>query len=196
MRLSRNKRYGKATVLVALALMMNSGCQAPEQKVSTESPTPDAWEARLEKIQRGEEEFKTEVSSETLDLDKQYEQNQTSLQDHFEECFRDVFSNKTFDAGVPWKSKGQGTRQVLAVTKEKEVQHWSINRSVRKCEKYYSEAFQGIEEVKLVVRVRKVPYMYKFEQGGDLLCKYRKDEISQGGITRHCNVRMPVFIPG
>lgn len=183
--------------LLALLIALLNGCQATKQSGSPTAHTPDAWEARLARIQRGEEEVKTATPSEDASaLDKEYERNQVALEERFEKCFQDVFNNKTYDAGVPWKSEGQGTRQVIAVTKEKTVEHWSINKSVRKCEKYLSEPFQGVEEEKLVVRVRKLPYMYKFEEGGSLLCKYRKDDMWQGGVTRHCNTRMPVFVPG
>jgi hypothetical protein len=192
-----NKGFAIVAVLMVLSTTILNGCTNTKQISSTESSKPDAWEARLARIERGDEQFETAAPGEnTLDLDKKYERAQDSLEDRFEKCFKDVFSNKTFDAGVPWKSEGQGVRQVLVVTKEKEVQHWSINKSVRKCEKYFSEPFQGVEEKKLVVRVRKLPYMYKFEEGGNLLCKYREDDMWQGGVTRHCNTRMPVFIPG
>ena len=194
---SKTKRFAKLATVVVLPIVFLNGCASTKQSVSTKSSAPDAWEARLERIERGEEQIKTTAPSEnTLDLDKKYERAQDSLEESFQKCFENVFRNKTFDAGVPWKSEGQGERQVIAVTKEKEVQHWSINKSVQKCEKYFSEPFQGVEEEKLVVRVRKLPYMYKFERGGDLLCKYREDDMWQGGVTRHCNARMAVFIPG
>jgi len=192
-----NKKPKSSAILLAMSIAILNGCQVVNQSNAPKTTTPDAWEARLARIERGEEEIKTPATKEeSLNLDKEYALNQDSLQERFEECFQDVFNNKTFDAGVPWKSEGQGTRQVLAVTKEKTVEHWSINRSTLKCERYFSEPFQGVEEEKLVVRVRKLPYMYKFEDGGNLLCKYRKDEMWQGGVTRHCNTRMPVFVPG
>ena len=191
------KGFARVAVLMVLSITILNGCTNTKQTSSTESSKPDSREARLARIERGYEQVETTAPGEnTLDLDKKYERSQDSLEDRFQKCFEDVFSNKTFDAGVPWKSEGQGVRQVLVVTKENEVQHWSINKSVRKCEKYFSEPFQGVEEKKLVVRVRKMPYMYKFEEGGNLLCKYREDDMWQGGVTRHCNTRMPVFIPG
>jgi len=194
---SKTKKFLRTAPLLVLYITILSGCTSMKESGLTESTTPDAWQARLARVERGEEQIKTTSPSEnTLDLDKKYERTQDSLEKSFQKCFEDVFNNKTFDAGVPWKSEGQGGRQIIAVTKEKEVQHWSINKSVQKCEKYFSEPFQGVEEEKLVVRVRKLPYMYKFEEGGNLLCKYREDDMWQGGVTRHCNARMAVFIPG
>lgn len=191
------KGFARVAILMVLSITILNGCTNTKQSSSTEPSKPDAWEARLARIERGEEQVVTTAPSKnTLDLDKKYERAQDSLEDRFQKCFKDVFSNKTFDAGVPWKSEGQGTRQVIVVTKGKEVQYWSINKSVQKCEKYFSEQFQGVEEKKLVVRVRRLPYMYKFEEEGNLLCKYQEDDMWQGGVTRHCNTRMPVFIPG
>lgn len=186
---------GLTSIMIETSILQ--GCSNSRQESESHRIEPDAWEKRLERIQRGEEQAEvTPTNEKTQDLDKRYETAQRDLEERFQACFQGVFRNKTFDAGVPWKSEGQGTRRVIAVTTENEVQHWNINKSVRQCEKYFSEPFKGVEEKKLVVRVRKLPYTYKFEEGGNLLCKYQEDDMWQGGVTRHCNTRMPVFLPG
>jgi hypothetical protein len=186
---------GLTSLLIVVSIL--HGCADIEQNTESHRSEPDAWEKRLERIQRGEEQVEVTTTNENLqDLDERYRTAQRDLEERFQACFQGVFRNKTFDAGVPWKSEGQGTRRIIAVTTENEVQHWNINKSVRQCEKYFSEPFKGVEEKKLVVRVRKLPYTYKFEEGGNLLCKYQEDDMWQGGVTKYCNTRMPVFMPG
>jgi len=183
--------------MILIAVSVCSACSNTPRNSTEQNSESNNLAEGVNKIKKGEEEEKLISKTESdKPLDEIYRNAQSKAEDGFVQCFQSVFKNKTFDDGIPWKSEGQGGRRIISVTNAKQVEFWNINKVTRTCEKYHSEPFRGVNEEKLVVRVRRIPYMYKYEEGGNLLCKYREDEDWEGGVTRHCNSYMPDFIPG
>jgi hypothetical protein len=120
------------------AMALVAGCMAttgkPEVIAEKQSP-PDAWDNRLEKIMDDKEIISTQnkEEAETISLEQQYKSEQTQLTDAFAECFAKVFAGRTFDGGVPWKSEGQGYRNIISVNGEGVAMWWTISRRSRSC---------------------------------------------------------------
>ena len=100
-----------------------AGCTATtgEPVVIAEKPSiPDAWENSPGKIIDDKQivTAKSKEKAENISLEQQYNSEQRQVANSFDDCFAKVFAGKTFDGGVPWKSEGQGYRDIISVNKQ------------------------------------------------------------------------------
>lgn len=168
------------------------------------SPQVDAWEKRMERVMRGEEDVTPRAmpAAPAKPLEQQYAQENTYRQEEFQRCFNKVFAGRTYDGGVPYKSEGQGYRIVISVNNGGLVSWWTINRSILSC-KQRTTPSQDYLSAKIGQQVEfdRSPFnseafrIGKWVFEGDELCRYEKHS-SLKGVTRKCYRRLPDYIPG
>jgi hypothetical protein len=185
-------------------LLISFGCMRQEQAPVKITPRIDAWEQRLERVMRGEEEAmpQTTLSTPGAPIEQQYKQEQIDRREGFSECLKQVFFGKTYDGGVPYKSEGQGYRIIISVSPERLVTWWTINQRALSCKQQttpsqdYLSAKVGEEVVFDVSPFNPKSFRTgKWTIEGDQLCRYEKYS-SLGGVSRRCYKSITAFIPG
>lgn len=192
----------------AMALLV-AGCTAttgnPEVIAEKQSP-PDAWENRLEKIMDHKEivSSQNKEEAENISLEQQYKSEQTRLTDAFADCFAKVFAGRTFDGGVPWKSEGQGYRNIISVNGEGVAMWWTISRRSRSCSPL-TTPIQDYQSARIGQEIKFDPSPFNpsfyrigkwmLENNETVLCWYERRSTLKG-VSRHCYQQLPTFIPG
>jgi len=191
------------------AMALVAGCTTntgkPEVIVAKQS-TPDAWENRLEKIMDDKEIISTKSKEEPEDitLEQEYKSEQRQVADSFENCFAKVFAGKTFDGGVPWKSEGQGYRDIISVDNQGIAAWWTISRRSRSCEPL-TTPIQDYQSARIGRQISFDPSPFNsssyrigkwmLENNNTELCWYERSSTLKG-VSRRCYEHMPSFIPG
>jgi hypothetical protein len=142
--------------------------------------------------------------SRQISLEHQYKSEQRQIAESFEDCFAKVFAGRTFDGGVPWKSEGQGYREIISVNNQGIAAWWTISRRSRSCEPLttpiqdYQSARIG-QEISFDASPFN-PSFYRIgkwmlESNNTELCWYERRSTLKG-VSRRCYQSMPSFIPG
>ena len=199
----------RISVFATTASLLLTGCTATTGKpevIAEQQTTPDAWENRLEKIMDDKEIVSTKSKEDAgnISLEQQYKSEQRQVADSFENCFAKVFAGKTFDGGVPWKSEGQGYRDIISVNNQGVAAWWTISRRSRSCEPL-TTPIQDYQSARIGQEISfdASPFNPSFysigkwmiENNNTELCWYERRSTLKG-VSRRCYEHMPSFIPG
>jgi hypothetical protein len=201
---------GLAVLAWPTCLTMVAGCTTnvtsePEALVEKHSDQ-DAWDRRPEKIMDGKEDEHTENKEvpTQISMEQQYKNEQQQIADSFEDCFAKVFAGRTFDGGVPWKSEGQGYRDIVSVNAEGVAMWWTISRRSRSCSPL-TTPIQDYQSARIGKEIKFDPSPFNpsfyrigkwmLENNNTELCWYERRSTLKG-VSRRCYQSMPSFIPG
>jgi hypothetical protein len=186
------------------------GCTASvtsEPKASVDKHNDqDAWENRLKGIMDGKEIVTAESKENPrqISLEQQYKNEQQQIANSFEDCFARVFAGRTFDGGIPWKSEGQGYRDIISVNNQGVAAWWTISRRSRSCEPL-TTPIQDYQSARIGQEIKFDPSPFNpsfyrigkwmLENNNKELCWYERSSTLKG-VSRRCYQNMPSFIPG
>lgn len=197
---SQSSLPGVAFSIIALV----TGCTKAEDKLDTRGA--DAWESRLERIMDDQElaPMKAKEHEGEEPLEQQYKQEQGQITDAFEDCFAKVFAGKTFDGGIPWKSEGQGYRDIISVNDQGVAAWWSISRRSKSCSPL-TTPIQDYQSARIGQEIKFDPSPFNpsfyrigkwvLENNEKELCWYERRSTLKG-VSRRCYQHLPTFIPG
>jgi len=195
------------SILLGLAfftIALVAGCTTATDK--PDAISADARENRLEKMLDDQELAPVEAKEDKgqAPLEQQYKQEQGQITDAFEDCFAKVFAGKTFDGGIPWKSEGQGYRDIISVNDQGVAAWWTISRRSKSCSPL-TTPIQDYQSARIGQEIKFDPSPFNpsfyrigkwvLENNEKELCWYERRSTLQG-VSRRCYQRLPTFIPG
>lgn len=198
-----------STALLALLFItLATGCTANADKpeISAKKHSEDAWENRIKKIMDDQEHapVKAKEHEGQAPLEQQYKQEQGQITEAFEDCFAKVFAGKTFDGGIPWKSEGQGYRDIISVNDQGVAAWWRISRRSKSCSPL-TTPIQDYQSARIGQEIKFDPSPFNpsfyrigkwvLENNEKELCWYERLSTLKG-VSRRCYQHLPAFIPG
>lgn len=197
-----------AALVALLFITLVTGCTANADKseISAKKHSEDAWENRIEKIMDDQELAPVEIKGdqEQAPLEQQYKQEQGQLTNAFEDCFAKVFAGKTFDGGIPWKSEGQGYRDIISVNDQGVAAWWTISRRSKSCSPL-TTPIQDYQSARIGQEIKFDPSPFNpssyrigkwmLENNEKELCWYERSSTLKG-VSRRCYQHLPTFVPG